>query len=56
MIPDQLLIACGDDYLIKHIKAYKLSGLRVTTKISTTSISPEFLHIQARDKQIFDNL
>jgi hypothetical protein len=56
MIPEQLLIACGDDYLIKHTKSYKLSGLRVITKVSTTSLSPEFLPIQARDKQIFDNL
>lgn len=49
-IPDNLLIACGDDFLIKNIReSYKLTGLRIDTKMSTTSLRPEFNTIQEND-------
>ena len=48
-IPNNLLIACGDDYLIKMLSAYVLSGLSIQTEVSTTSFSPEFLPIQSQD-------
>lgn len=53
-IPDDLLIACGDDYLIKNCNCYKLKGLKVDTKISTTSLLPEFLGIQKQDLETYN--
>ena len=53
-IPNDLLIACGDDYLIKNCETYKLKGLKVDTKISTTSLLPEFLDIQKQDLEIYN--
>lgn len=49
-IPSQLKIACGDDYLIKEIPSFKLSGLPLEyEQISITSIKPEFFQIQQND-------
>lgn len=50
-IPEDLLIACGDDYLFDNVAGggYILKNLRVDTKISTTSILPQFFKIQEED-------
>lgn len=50
-IPEELLIACGDDYLFERVKggAYIMKNLRVDTRISTTSILPQFFKIQEED-------
>jgi hypothetical protein len=50
-IPEDLLIACGDDFLYERVKggAYNIKNLRVDTKISTTSLLPQFFQIQEQD-------
>lgn len=50
-IPDNLLIACGDDYLFSRVKggAYNVKNLRVDTRISSTSLLPQFYKIQEED-------
>ena len=53
-IPDDLLIACGDDWLLKHIDGYKISGLPLQyQQVSITSILPEFFGLQLTDIQNF---
>jgi glycosyltransferase involved in cell wall biosynthesis len=54
-IPEELKIACGDDYLIKFAKgkAKKLYGCKIESDISTTTRLPEFGLIQAEDYKIF---
>jgi hypothetical protein len=54
-IPEELKIACGDDYLIKFAKgkAKKLFGCKIESEISTTTRLPEFGLIQAEDYKIF---
>lgn len=54
-IPDDLLIACGDDYLINNIPAFVIEGMKLFwTRVSTTSLASEFLPIQENDKKIFN--
>lgn len=54
-IPDDLLIACGDDYLIANIPAFVIEGMQLFwTNISTTSLRSEFLPVQENDKKIFN--
>lgn len=53
-IPEDLLIACGDDYLIQELPAFALRGLKVDTRISTTSFNPEFFPIQDNDLKLFN--
>lgn len=55
-IPDCLKIACGDDFLISKLPAYQMRGFKIDTEVSTTSLHPDFLEIQAQDKINFDKL
>jgi hypothetical protein len=49
-IPSELKIACGDDYLIKNIPAFMVSGLPLEyEQVSITSIKLEFFQIQQND-------
>jgi hypothetical protein len=51
-IPNDLLIACGDDYLLKNVKGggWKVSGNPIEyTQVSITSIKSEFFGIQKTD-------
>ena len=54
-IPEELKIACGDDYLIKYAKgkAKKLYGCKIESDISTTTRLPEFGMIQFEDNRIY---
>ncbi len=57
-IPTDLLIACGDDYLIKNVKGggWKISGNPIEhTQISITSIRPEFFSIQLNDIKTYES-
>lgn len=57
-IPNDLLIACGDDYLIKNVKGggWKISGNPIEhTQISITSIRPEFFSIQLNDIKTYES-
>lgn len=53
-IPDDLLIANGDDWLAKHATPYVLHGLKIESEISTTSGLPEFGMIQLNDNKVYD--
>ena len=57
-IPKELLIACGDDFLFERVKggAYNVKNLRVDTKISTTSLLPQFTKIQDDDIKKYKNI
>jgi hypothetical protein len=51
-IPNDLLIACGDDYLLKNVKGggWKISGNPIAyDQVSITSIKSEFFGIQKTD-------
>lgn len=55
-IPDDLLIACGDDWLIQNIEggAWWIKNLNLyTDDISLTSGRGEFRHQQAADAELF---
>jgi hypothetical protein len=53
-IPEQIKIACGDDYLIKFAyKATKLLGLQIESDISTTTQRPEFGEQQIKDYEYY---
>jgi hypothetical protein len=53
-IPNDLKIACGDDYLIKFApKATKLLGLQIESDISTTTQLPEFGEQQIKDNELW---
>lgn len=56
-IPKNLLIACGDDFLINHVKGggWKLTGFKIDTRMSTTSLNPEFKTIQENDIKNYNN-
>jgi hypothetical protein len=54
-IPNELKIACGDDYLIKFAsKATQLLGLQIESDISTTTREPEFGEQQCKDNELFN--
>ena len=56
-IPNELKIACGDDYLIKFApKATKLLGLYIESDISTTSRLPEFGEQQYKDNELWHTM
>jgi hypothetical protein len=52
-IPEDLLIANGDDWLAQNSTPYELHGLSIQSEISTTSQLPEFGMIQHNDNQTF---
>jgi hypothetical protein len=52
-IPDDLLIANGDDWLAQHATPFVLHGLAVQSEISTTSRLDEFGMIQHNDNEIY---
>lgn len=52
-IPSDLLIACGDDFLISRLPAFEVKGLKVVTKISTTSFDPIYFPIQDNDLKLY---
>lgn len=52
-IPEFLKIACGDDYLLKSLPAFQLKGLKIHTRMSSTSLLPEFYQIQENDIREF---
>jgi hypothetical protein len=52
-IPEDLLIANGDDWLAQHAPPFVLHGLAVQSEISTTSRMEEFGMIQLRDNEIY---
>jgi hypothetical protein len=53
-IPDDLLIANGDDWLAQHATPFVLHGLAVQSEISTTSRLEEFGMIQLRDNETYN--
>jgi hypothetical protein len=57
-IPKELFIACGDDFLFDRVNGggYNVKNLRVDTKISTTSLLPEFFQIQQDDIKKYKNI
>jgi hypothetical protein len=57
-IPMELLIACGDDFLFERVNGggYNVKNLRVDTKISTTSLLPQFTKIQDDDIKKYKNI
>lgn len=57
-IPMELLIACGDDFLFDRVNggAYNIKNLRVDTRLSTTSLLPEFFQIQQQDINNYKNI
>lgn len=52
-IPEDLLIANGDDWLAQNATPYELHGLSIQSEISTTSQLPEFGMIQHNDNETF---
>ena len=52
-IPEDLLIANGDDWLAQHATPYELHGLSIQSEISTTSRMDEFGMIQHDDNLLF---
>jgi hypothetical protein len=52
-IPDDLLIANGDDWLAQHATPFVLHGLAVQAEISTTSRLEEFGMIQLMDNETY---
>jgi hypothetical protein len=60
-IPEGLKIACGDDYLIKHIPPFELKGNKLKIpphpwSVSRTSSKNEFKTIQDEDITLFKSL
>lgn len=56
-IPNDLLIACGDDYLIKNVKGggWKISGNPIQyDQVSITSIKSEFFNTQLKDIKTYE--
>jgi hypothetical protein len=53
-IPEDLLIANGDDWLAQNSTPYELHGLSIQSEISTTSRLEEFGMIQLRDNETFE--
>ena len=52
-IPEDLLIANGDDWLAQNATPYELHGLSIQSEISTTSRMEEFGMIQHDDNLLF---
>lgn len=52
-IPEDLLIANGDDWLAKHATPFVLHGLSIQSEISTTSRLDEFGMIQHTDNETY---
>ena len=52
-IPDDLLIANGDDWLAQHATPFVLHGLSIQSEISTTSRLDEFGMIQHTDNETY---
>jgi hypothetical protein len=53
-IPDELKIACGDDYLIRFApRSTQMLGLQISSDISTTTQLPEFGEQQIKDYEYF---
>jgi hypothetical protein len=52
-IPEDLLIANGDDWLAQHATPFVLHGLAVQSEISTTSQLEEFGMIQLNDNETY---
>lgn len=60
-IPSKLKVACGDDWLIKHIPAWEIAGLNVKTEphpwsVSRTSGRNEFSIMGKMDMEVFNTL
>lgn len=54
-IPNDLKIACGDDWIIKHNNAMSIYGVAIEFEnVSRTSIRSEFFNIQKLDIKTFD--
>ena len=57
-IPEDLLIACGDDYLLKNVEGggWMIKNVNLEyQRISNTSLSGEFFPIQDKDLETFNN-
>ena len=52
-IPEDLLIANGDDWLAQHATPFVLHGLSIQSEISTTSRMDEFGMIQLNDNEVY---
>lgn len=52
-IPEDLLIANGDDWLAQHATPFVLHGLSIQSEISTTSRLEEFGMIQLNDNEVY---
>ena len=60
-IPQQLKVACGDDWLISKISAYQISGTPIETEphpwsVSRTASKNEFVQISFQDMGNFSKL
>ncbi len=54
VIPIEMKIACGDDYLLLKIGGYKLDGLKVETEMSSTS--KDYWEQSAKDLEYFNTI
>lgn len=60
-IPSQLLVACGDDWLVSKIPAYQISGTPIETEphpwsVSRTASRNEFVQLSVQDMEAFKEL
>jgi hypothetical protein len=60
-IPPQLLVACGDDFLVSKIPAYQIKGTAIETEphpwsVSRTASRNEFVQISFQDMGAFSKL
>jgi hypothetical protein len=60
-IPSKLKVACGDDWLIKYIHAWEITGLKLKTEphpwsVSRTSSRREFSIMGEMDMEVFKTL
>jgi hypothetical protein len=55
-IPQDLKIACGDDWIINHNNTYEIDGVNIDYEnVSRTSIRKEFYNIQEQDIECFNS-
>ena len=56
MIPEQLKIWCGDDYLFRNCRSRGQLNTKIKTRMSTTSKSREFYALKKADQRAFREL
>jgi len=57
-IPEQMKVSYGDDFLLENVKqgAYILKNLRIDTRMSSTSLFPEFIGISEDDFKYYESI